>query len=196
MFKQCSRCNDTKDLNDFHKCKGGLFGKHSICKECRKNYKPNIVYNGYITCNYCQIKKQAKFFYECKKSKNGKQTYCIECQKKKISESKSKLEHFTKIIFNKFTKNNKNILFTHHDVIKKFNDQKGKCAITNLDFEHYVDSKQRIDNVWNISIYVINNENNIDYDNFILITHLSKTMKELYDMENYRIKDIHNDLLK
>jgi hypothetical protein len=45
--KICNVCNIDKDLNEFHKKKGGLYGRFAICKICRKKiaakkYSENI----------------------------------------------------------------------------------------------------------------------------------------------------------
>lgn len=41
MEKQCSRCKETKDINDFYKDKNKKSGYHSCCKLCDKIYSSN-----------------------------------------------------------------------------------------------------------------------------------------------------------
>ena len=36
MSKTCTKCGETKSLDDFHRNKGGVDGRHSRCKECRR----------------------------------------------------------------------------------------------------------------------------------------------------------------
>ena len=55
MYKTCSQCKKHQVLEDFHKLKKGLFGRHSICKICRKNsriVKKKFLYyeKRYISC--------------------------------------------------------------------------------------------------------------------------------------------------
>ena len=39
MPKTCTKCGETKSLDDFHRNKGGVDGRHSHCKECRRERK-------------------------------------------------------------------------------------------------------------------------------------------------------------
>lgn len=34
MEKECTKCCQIKDIREFHKRKGGLYGKHAECKKC------------------------------------------------------------------------------------------------------------------------------------------------------------------
>jgi len=38
-MKKCSNCNEIKELIEFHNDKKGKYGKHSVCKECKKEYR-------------------------------------------------------------------------------------------------------------------------------------------------------------
>ena len=90
-----------------------------------------------------------------KQSKDGLQSYCKNCHKKKISDSNSKIERFSKIILKKFKNENKNCIIniSSKDIIDKFNEQKGKCFITNHNLTHICDLKQRTDNIWNYVLW-------------------------------------------
>ena len=109
MYKLCSKCNIHKSLNDFHKLKKGRFGKHSICKICRKTARINkiklqknqLVITKNILCNKCNIIKSPKLFYKNYSSKNGYQNYCKECQRELIAKSMSKIENYSKILIKK-----------------------------------------------------------------------------------------------
>lgn len=37
--KICTKCNTEKELDYFHRNKGGKYGTHNQCKECRKLYR-------------------------------------------------------------------------------------------------------------------------------------------------------------
>ena len=39
MSKTCAKCGETKSLDGFHRNKGGVDGRHSHCKECRRERK-------------------------------------------------------------------------------------------------------------------------------------------------------------
>ena len=69
MYKTCSKCDVHKILNQYHKLKNGLFGYHSICKQCRslvrkrKNYQVQCRSK---TCMLCMLRLEADKFYRNK----------------------------------------------------------------------------------------------------------------------------------
>ena len=129
MYKVCSQCKKHKELDDFHKLQKGLYGRHSMCKHCRKNARilqsqqKVIKTNIYLVCSDCNIKKHCSEFYINRSSNCGYQSYCKTCQKEKISESMSKLENYAKIILKKFKKKfrKKKIILNQQDIIDKYN---------------------------------------------------------------------------
>jgi len=202
MYKVCNNCRKNKELEEFHRQFNGILGRISICKECRKDKQNNTTFirKTIIKCNLCKIEKKYTDFYVNNSSKTGRQSYCKECHKKKISESKSKLENYCKIIFDKFCNKNKDkiININYLDIINKYNDQKGLCAITNHRMEHFTDIKQRTDQIWNISIYISSNNNNsnsknqiINYPDFKLVINLMYTIQNLYNLKHDQIIDIY-----
>jgi len=204
LFKTCTYCNTSKKIEHFHKLKKGLLGRNSVCKDCRKHKR--IIKNNecleskvkLYLCNICNKRKNYKFFYKNKSSTNGLQSYCKKCQKIKIAESKSKLINFSKIILKKFKKKkkNKNINLTFNDIIRKFNQQEGKCFFTNHKMTHISDLKQRTDNIWNISIYISENnkKKDINYEDFQLTIHLIYTLTEMYRLKDNEIMKVYQDL--
>ena len=42
MIKECKRCNEVKDLNEFHVSKKGEKGRFSYCKPCRSEYSKQV----------------------------------------------------------------------------------------------------------------------------------------------------------
>jgi hypothetical protein len=202
MYKVCSKCNKHKDLNNFHKLQKGLFGKHSICKECRKairllkkesNKKST---NIDLICSCCSKQKHCSEFYINRSSNYGYQSYCKNCQKKKISESMSKLENYIKIILKKFKKKfkKKKITLTSQDIINKYNDQCGYCSITKHKMTHNTDIHQRTDNIWNMSIYADSEEKEINKRNFKLVIHFVYTAQNLYKMTNEQILNLYKNI--
>jgi superfamily II helicase len=204
MFKVCSRCERNKKVEHFHKLKKGLFGYNSICKICRSQHRIENINNkkdmrrhiNTIICNDCNIEKNKNNFYKNNSSKTGYQIYCKVCQKKKISESKSKLENYVKIILDRFIKKNKNleVTITEHDIINKYYEQNKKCIITNHVMDHSVDTRQRTDNIWNLSIYVDDNIYTVNKDNFNLVVHLIYTIKHLYNLDRQEILEAYNNM--
>ena len=54
LYKECSKCKTNLNIIEFHNCKGGKFGKHSICKLCRKVKKElSIPITDYKLCPKC-----------------------------------------------------------------------------------------------------------------------------------------------
>jgi hypothetical protein len=200
MYKTCPQCNVHKKLDDFHKQKSGSYGRHSICKLCRSLSRKTL--NNEIRCktkicNLCEIKLNTNMFYKNKSSKDGLQVYCKKCQVKKISKSKSKLNNFSKLILNKYIKKHQNLRIKvgANDIMRKFNEQNGKCFITKHQMTHEADLKQRTDNIWNMAMLVDDDAKTLDYDNFNLVIHLIYTTKELYNMSLSNVKDIYKKLL-
>jgi len=206
LYKTCKKCNETKELEKYHILKKGFLGRNSICKICRKKQRKQsstiqktIDIKKLYLCNKCNKRKNSKNFYRNSSSKNGLQSYCKICQKKIISQSKSKLENFAKIILNKYIKKKKDVKINikYTDIVKKFNQQKGKCYFTNHDMIHLTDIRQRTDNVWNAAIYVDYTKHNkkiVNYDDFHLTIHLIYTLTEMYQLKENQIIDIYYDL--
>ena len=202
MYKVCSKCNKHKDLNNFHKLQKGLFGRHSICKECRKvlrllkkagNKKREDIY---LRCSGCNKQKHCSEFYVNRSSNYGYQSYCKICQKEKISESMSKLENYVKIILKKFKKKfkKKKVILTNEDIIYKYNEQCGYCSLTKHKMTHTTDIHQRTDNIWNMSIYADSDEKEINKRNFELVIHFVYTAQNLYKMNKAQILNLYKNL--
>lgn len=199
MFKTCNRCKEFKSIDEFHVLKRGKYGRNSICIDCRKKRKSETFYENEINiiCSNCNTNKSSKFFYKNVSSKNGYQTYCKECQKKSISQSGSKLNNFINIIFKRFMSKykDKQIIFNQNDILKKYNEQQGKCKITGHEMSHVIDNKQRIDNIWNISILIDNDKTEYDYDDFSLVINMVYSVKKIYKLDGNNILKVYNDLL-
>jgi hypothetical protein len=200
MYKTCSKCDKHLSIDLYHKLKKGFLGRHSVCKICRSNLRKKKNISVSISekfCSYCKEEQNYIHFYKNKNSNDGLQSYCKKCHKNKISQSNSKFEKFSKIILTKYKKKykTKKINITVDDIIKKFNDQRKLCHITKHSMTHKSDCKQRTDNIWNMSIYVDNKCNVINYKDFNLVIHLIYTIQEMYDLSNDRIYKIYKDMI-
>ena len=60
---------------------------------------------------------------------------------------------------------------------------------------HKSDIKQRTDNIWNFSIYVEDDLNVINYNNFNLVVNLIYSIKEMYKLSNKDTFNLYNSLL-
>ncbi|VVU95773.1 hypothetical protein CPAV1605_1529 [seawater metagenome] len=196
MYKACTYCNKSKSLDEFHILKTGFLGRNSVCKDCRKEKRKTIEANyqlDYYICNICKKQKDLTQFYKKKNSKLGIQSYCKICQKKQIAKSKSKIENFAKLLLKKVKRKNKDTMFliTEDDIIRKFNQQKEKCKITNHQLQHNIDIKQRSDNVWNMSIDFNSQKKKINYNDFSLVINLIYSIKNMYNLNNKEILDLY-----
>ena len=50
---------------------------------------------------------------------------------------------------------------------------------------HVIDEKKRTDNIWNLSIFIVNNNDVINIDDIVLVCNLFDTIKRGYDIKNY-----------
>lgn len=189
MFKTCNKCTNHLSINKFHKLKKGLYGYHPTCKLCRSDMRKRKNIEVELTskkCSSCHKEMEVNHFYKNKNSNDGLQSYCKKCHKIKISESNSKLNKFCKIILEKFKKKNKEkvIKIDYKDLIKKYKEQNKVCFVTGHSMTHKSDIKQRTDNIWNLSIFVDKDINEINYNNFNLVANLIYSVKEIYNLSN------------
>ena len=84
MFKECSLCQIHKPLSAFHKQKGGRFGCHSKCKECRKDRVDTVEFiedTGLLRCSLCEKHKVRSEFYMKSGTRRGFSSRCRDCMK-------------------------------------------------------------------------------------------------------------------
>jgi hypothetical protein len=204
MYKVCSKCKKHKELDDFHKLQKGLYGRHSMCKICRKNARilqsqqKVIKTNIYLVCSDCNIQKHCSDFYINRSSNCGYQSYCKICQTLKISKSMSKLENYAKIILKKFIKKNKKkiVNITVQNIVDAYHRQYGLCAITRHKMTHDTDVHQRTDNIWNMSIYADTKLTKITEKDFKLVIHFVYTTQNLYKLDIKQTLNLYKNLVE
>ena len=207
MFKTCSKCHIHQSTDDYHKQKNGKYGCHSQCKKCRKNTRSKISLNRpnlqigndmLLCCSNCGELKQNNDFYKNKLSKTGYQIYCKQCHKLKIIHSMSKLENFMKLLFKRYHKKygkKQTILFTAQDLLDIYHDQNGKCYITNHQLDTVVDEKQRVDNIWNVSIMTFSNNKIIQKTDVYLVCNLIYSSKKQYNLSEDELRLIYRKII-
>ena len=174
--KICTKCKILKSLEDFHNLKNGVYGKHSNCKDCRKNYRKELFFkkpiNGKIKCEKCNIIKNVSEFYKDRSKSTGLQSYCICCLKEKVYESSSKLETYLRYYLSFLKKQNKEFDINLADILEIYNIQEKKCALTKELLTYYNGkclTLNKYEKKFNIKIQKKDNSQGFSKDNIILI---------------------------
>lgn len=93
-MKNCNKCNESKELNQFGRDKRNSNGLQGICNDCKnsdkkyrrddrastRNYKSVIN----KTCNKCLIDKDINLFFKDKAMSDGHSTICKECKRENV----------------------------------------------------------------------------------------------------------------
>ena len=89
--KQCSKCGETKELNEYHKQRTGKYGRTAACKDCEKKRKAksygSVVHKGrrlnnetHKWCPTCsQLLLREGNFYKNRTTKDGLRSECKRC---------------------------------------------------------------------------------------------------------------------
>lgn len=189
-MKSCSKCKTLKSLEQFHKYKNNLDGRHSICKTCRSEYNKNLKYirpkKGRMKCSACSIVKEVCEFYSDTSSSSGLQSYCKTCLKEKIYESQSKLENFINKIYTRFKRKYKEkTSFTKGDLLELYNKQNKRCNFTDELLTYYIGpslTDDKYESKFNISINIKDIKSPFTIDNIELIGETISKMK--HDLTN------------
>jgi len=93
--KMCKVCGETLPLDQFHRDRGGKFGRKAICIECTKEFmKKKGKERGSMeavkvaegkTCKGCGVKKPLEQYQVNPRTKDGLQPICKDCTGKKIA---------------------------------------------------------------------------------------------------------------
>ena len=196
MEKYCKTCQIYKKFTDFHKHKKGQFGLYPECKLCRKNnYK--LKNNDYTTnikkCKNCNLNLESKYFYKNKNLKSGLTSRCKKCFLQRRSENQSKLENYMNIILQRFNKKNKGI-FDVNQLVRRYNQQRGNCFISNHKMTHIIDTKGRCDNIFNASIIPIKEKKEYGIDDIKLGINLFYSVGKIYNLDSDKILNIYKEL--
>jgi hypothetical protein len=92
MEQQCSKCNEIKKLEDFHKRKSG---RHAQCKVCRKSYNKKRYENN--TDKIKEMSQEYRRNNKEQKSKKSKETYIKNKEAIKKQVKKYKIDNKGKI---------------------------------------------------------------------------------------------------
>ena len=189
MEKQCKKCSKYKRLEKFHKHKNGKFGRHSVCKICRKNIEKKYNPDEKRKCNICEEILDSSKFYKNKNNKTGLSSHCKKCYLDRRSKNQSKLENYIKIMLKKFKRKHK-VSFDAINLLRVFNCQQGRCYISKHKMTHSVDKKGRTDNIWNASILPINDKDILDISDVRLVTNFFYSVKKKYKLNTREILNI------
>ena len=123
----------------------------------------------------------------------------MDCQKKRISDSLSKISNYMALLLRKFIKRNKDkkVTVTVSDLISILEKQQGKCSILNINMTHSVDNKKRIDDIWNIAIYITDEPEQIGPNEICLVCNLCDTIKRGYNItDRTHMNDILSEIVE
>lgn len=141
LTKLCTICNQDKSLESFTKLRSGKYGRHSQCKDCRKNQRQQKNYprppdTSIIQCYRCQRQLTADNFNADKSSSTGLQTYCKQCHKNFIFERRSTFEGTLFNVLAELQRVSKkrgiDVDLTITDLQELYQIQNGLCAITGI----------------------------------------------------------------
>ena len=187
MYKICRKCHKHLEAANFTKDKKGSLGKNNICKDCRKDINIDLSLEiTHLKCVECKEMLSCDRFYKCRRNSTGLQSVCKVCQKKRIINSLSKIENYLGLLLRKFINRNKDIQINIYlkDLLNIYKSQNGKCALLNKDMSHNVDEKKRTDNIWNISIFINNENNPLGPSDICLVCNLCDTIKRGYNISD------------
>lgn len=196
MEKYCRNCKLYKKFDMYHKHKNGLFGLYSICKLCRKNKDCNFKVDiSDKKCKNCLKVLKINQFYKNKNNKDGLQSDCKICYLEKRSKNQSKIDSYMKTLINKFINLNKiDVTFDQNDLIRLYFSQDKKCFITKHLMTHNVDTKGRIDNIYNVSIMPIVDKKELNIEDIKLVINLFYSVGIKYKLDSNKILSIYNEL--
>lgn len=199
MFKKCSKCKETKDINLFYKNKYKNDGYYSECKKCRKEYLKTL-----------DLKESRKIYYQKNREKiqAGISDYYIKNKEKRLAYLKEYRE-----------KNKETMCLNrkiHYDNNKETILEKNKLyRIINKEKLREQHEKYKKENIYNTIEYKIsksisanirdsikNNKNGRHWEIIVgyslneLINHLEKQFKQGMTWENYGRFGWHIDHIK
>jgi hypothetical protein len=157
MWKECTRCNAFKELHEFHKQKGGLYDRHSQCRECRTqpgeySRRPSIEDTQSLRCSGCKEHLETSMFYEKVGTKRGYSSRCRECLKQrriqKQTEWTSNLEQYLLLLI----QSERDEILDPQTIQQLLQEQEFLCFISKHQMTYQYTSSGSIQYPWNISI--------------------------------------------
>jgi hypothetical protein len=192
-MKQCNKCEKELGFDCFNKNKNYKDGYMSSCRECRKKYrlaksmkyKDNKPVDG-KTCAECKTYKTKDMFSKDSHCIDRLQTYCKECQHTRLQNIYYKdmsLETYVKVLYKDLKRNAKrrniSVNITIDDIKTVYDKQKGLCALTNNKLTHnkYMLKKERLTEIYNLSVDRKDSRKGYSVDNIQLITNIANQIK-------------------
>lgn len=186
MSKTCSKCNEIKPLDGFHKYKSGKFGVTSKCKECRK-VESRAINNPKLIeskkCSVCGVNKKASEFYARRNAKNGCSSACKVCKEARDKERFRDPVKYIKLLHKTMRTNAKKrkleVSIEIQELLDLYKAQNGICPLSKLKMETeqpHMDS--RYDKpLFNISIDRIDSNKGYISGNVQLVCGIMNMMK-------------------
>jgi len=174
------KCNNIKNISEFHKNKNYNDGYMNTCKLCRHNNRRSINYDITVSekkCFKCKLIKSSNEFNKDKSNKTGLQTYCKKCGH--INQQKyyknGGLKVYIKELFRNLKKNaskrNIYVNISEEDIISLYYKQEGLCKLTNIQmtYDKYITNNNRVHHINNISVDRIDSNKHYSIDNIQLV---------------------------
>ena len=176
MFKECSDCLVLKPVSAFHKQKGGRFGCHSKCRECRSQSKPEEREDndsGLLRCSLCHEYKVRSGFYLKNGTRRGYSSQCRECIQSKRREVQSDLDRYIK----ELVKQDCGPEMTADRIRALLVEQEFECYISKHTMTYEVSGDGSTKSPMNFRLYKDNSGRPH------LVCHYVRTLMDTYDLE-------------
>ena len=186
----CEYCNQKHE---------GLYGTGRFCdkicsqkKSKSKNINNDIKYKkcSRISCIYKGKLQSISNFY-IRSETNNYRSECKDCSKKGVIKNISTLEGYIKNSVNSAKKRaikyNRKFNITYIDILKMWNEQKGRCKISGIKMTHIIGNKKNtLNNPTNMSIDRIDSFKGYTINNIQLVTNFIQTCKMDLDISVFR----------
>jgi hypothetical protein len=182
-------------LTEFYKKKGSYDGLTSRCKNCVKQTAKKLNFtrqDGSKACARCHIAKDRSEFGTCKRLPDGCNIYCKTCKKGIEAIINAKLDNFVAILYNEMRSNHKErnleLSITREDILKLYEKQDGKCAMTGIQMTHVCRMETQIREgryFYNVSVDRIDSKRGYILDNIQLVCSIINVMKWEHDNDEF-----------
>lgn len=156
MFKECSQCGNHKPIDAFHLQKGGMYGRHSQCRECRRtNHTQTVEYIedcGMLRCSMCGERRIRTEFYVKSGTKRGYSSGCKECLKQKRMEKQEEWQDDLDIYIGHLIDAEAS-QFSIEDIRELLKQQEFQCYITGHTMTYRSNKLGHLQQPFNISVF-------------------------------------------